>query len=187
MGIDQKRSEMFQSWKAGGPVMGTARVHSLISLSPRWSDGAWGIICLTGVAAGAVIAAIVIPGVLILAGALIYHSSRDTPAAMEAGGGLVKFALFEYLSVVDVIAMNIFDFLLFFVILIIPAVLAVHYLAWPILSRALYTVQRTGLFGRKKTLGFLGITLVGYGFLPESTHITPAWETVKTIIESFWK
>jgi hypothetical protein len=27
MGIDQKRSEMFQSWKAGGPLLGTDSVH----------------------------------------------------------------------------------------------------------------------------------------------------------------
>jgi len=27
MGIDQKRSEMSQNWKAGGPVLGTVWVH----------------------------------------------------------------------------------------------------------------------------------------------------------------
>jgi hypothetical protein len=27
VGIDQKRSEMFQSWKAGGPLLGTDSVH----------------------------------------------------------------------------------------------------------------------------------------------------------------
>ena len=27
MGIDQKRSEMFQIWKAGGPLLGTDSVH----------------------------------------------------------------------------------------------------------------------------------------------------------------
>ena len=47
MGIDQNRSEMFQNWKAGGPVLGTVWVHCLDDIArhrlpthPRFSAAA---------------------------------------------------------------------------------------------------------------------------------------------------
>jgi hypothetical protein len=61
------------------------------------------------------------------------------------------------------IATNLFGVIVSLAFVILPLTLLVHRLAWPVLNRSIYAIQRFQLFQQRKVLLFAGSTLICVG------------------------
>jgi hypothetical protein len=140
-----------------------------LSLSSTWFDRPGGILIVAGIVMSAILGALIVPALLGLALMMIYPDLIGTVLGFQSFGAAM--------------AMDLVDFVVFLVFLLSAVVLALHYLAWPLMSRVLYSVQRTGFLGKKKTMWLLGCVLTGSGLTPGRIQLIPVWEAVKKIFE----
>ncbi len=102
---------------------------------------------------------------------VIFFLTLNVFSGME---GAVFYATF----LVELIVMDLADFLLIGGVFAIAITIAIHHLAWPFMLRALYSVQRMGFSRIRAASWSLGLAMFGCGIAP-SLNLKPVWELIR--------